>query len=460
LHEFGHALGLAHASTSLPVQYANYNGIDNALNSDDIAGIRAIYGGRSPDRYDAAAANGSFASARNLTSAINPSSKTALVTGLDITTTSDTDYYKFTAPTGGSGTLTLRLQSSGLSLLAPVVRVYNEDQKLLRSVSGAGRYGTTLTVAVSVTAGEPYYVMVDGAESTALGTGAYALTVNFGTGASPTVPEPNTQSANGNPLNGGGGLANREGGLVDDLTVVLTDLVHGVSRLLFSDLQPAGEDHATHSELAGTALILVGALTQETGEPTTAEIAAAPVVELVQVIITPSTGAGSAILPAGFVTRPYTASGLLQQSDSAEPAQPSTDAQAEKRSAAPASATESSEEVPAPPPVDAAPDTTIEPDSTPCSQLDTTPRREACDAYFTEQSWTDGHDSAGAELSYRIPDDDAMVLELAAAVAGSMAVLAASRGSPAGDRAPRQQQLASARPVEDVAGMRRVSLRP
>src|SRR5205807_2244991 len=56
-----------------------------------------------------------------------------------------------------------------------------------------------------------FYVKVQGADSTAMSTGAYALTLNFGTGASPTVPLPNTQTLNGNPISSGGGLAQMGG---------------------------------------------------------------------------------------------------------------------------------------------------------------------------------------------------------------------------------------------------------
>jgi hypothetical protein len=48
---------------------------------------------------------------------------------------------------------------------------------------------------------------VQGADSTAFSTGNYAMTLNFGTGASPTVPLPNTTRPNGNPISGGGGSA-------------------------------------------------------------------------------------------------------------------------------------------------------------------------------------------------------------------------------------------------------------
>ena len=46
LHEFGHALGLAHSSVAGAVMAPYYAGAHRDLEADDIAGIRSIYGGR------------------------------------------------------------------------------------------------------------------------------------------------------------------------------------------------------------------------------------------------------------------------------------------------------------------------------------------------------------------------------------------------------------------------------
>src|SRR5262249_12002421 len=155
------------------------------------------------DAYDAAAPNGSFTTASNINSTINSVALTAVVPNLDITTTSDVDYYKFTAPTGGTGTLSLTVQSTGLSLLAPRVKVYNASQAQLATATGSGSLGSTLTLKVSVTAGQTYYVSVAGANTTPFGTGKYGMILNFGSGPSPTLPRPNTQTLNGSPLSGG-----------------------------------------------------------------------------------------------------------------------------------------------------------------------------------------------------------------------------------------------------------------
>jgi hypothetical protein len=219
-HEIGHALGLACSSVTNSVMYGTYTGAFAALGSDDIAGARSIYSAgaaRTPDAYDTGTNDNSFANAADISSAINSTSLTALLSNLDITSTigslntvtsADLDYYKFTAPAGSASTMTVSVQSAGLSLLSPLVTVYASDQKtVLGTANGKGQYGTTLTLSnIAVTPGSTYYVKVQGADNTVFSTGAYALTLNLGTGANPTVSPPNTQTANGNPLSSGGGV--------------------------------------------------------------------------------------------------------------------------------------------------------------------------------------------------------------------------------------------------------------
>jgi hypothetical protein len=206
-HEFGHALGMTHSTDATAVMYGTYNTRKTDLGSDDIAGIQSIYGARTPDQYDTGAGNNTFGTAADISSQINSTSLTALVTNLNIATTSDLDYFTFAAPAGTAGSFTVTVQSKGLSLLCPALAVYAADQStVLGSVTGLNRTGNTLSLTISnVAAGQRFYVKVGGADTTAFGTGAYALTLNFGTGPSPTVLSPNTQTlATGTPTTGGG----------------------------------------------------------------------------------------------------------------------------------------------------------------------------------------------------------------------------------------------------------------
>jgi hypothetical protein len=211
LHEFGHAFGMGHSSIRSAVMYQSYTGQKQALTSDDASGIQAIYGARQPDIYNSGgASNGSFATAADLMSLLDPVALTAVVNNLDLTSTSGAEYFTVTAPPTTSGTLTVDVQSAGLSLLTPAVTVYAADQAtVLRSASGAGLYnGANLTVTVNgVTAGQQFHVQVTGADTTQFSTGNFALALNFGSGPTPTATPPNTQLLNGATLSGGGALA-------------------------------------------------------------------------------------------------------------------------------------------------------------------------------------------------------------------------------------------------------------
>jgi hypothetical protein len=204
-HEFGHALGLAHSSLTSAIMYSMYTNQKSGLSSDDIAGIQAIYGAPAHDTP-----NNTFSSATNLNGQIDSNTLTAVVTGADLSTAGDLDYYTFTAPHGTSGKLTVTVQSKGLSLLAPTMTVYAADQStVLGSAVGSATLGSTLSVTINgVTAGQAFYVKVGGANTSAFGTGAYALTLNFGTGPAPTVSSPDTKTAATGTASTSGGYAN------------------------------------------------------------------------------------------------------------------------------------------------------------------------------------------------------------------------------------------------------------
>lgn len=208
-HEFGHALGLYHGTTS-SIMASAYPGTKTALTTDDISGIRSIYSAgaaRSKDAYDAVATNETSSTATNITSTINATSKTALITNLDLSTSTDIDWYKFTAPAGSATTLKATVRSLGFSQMDPKLEIYGPTVKVLKSVN-AGTYGATLTATATIAAGSVYYVKVFSADAiAAFKTGKYALTLNMGTGPDPTIPLPNTTVSNGSPISSGGGIA-------------------------------------------------------------------------------------------------------------------------------------------------------------------------------------------------------------------------------------------------------------
>ncbi len=213
-HEFGHTLGMAHSNVVTATMYSAYTGYRTGIDWDDIYGVRAIYNGgnlRTADYNDTVGDNNSFITATDITQHLQ-ADLTILRQNRDISTTSDVDFFKVTAPLATADTIEFRAQSSGLSLLSPNITVYAADlTTVLGSTNALGQYGAnpTVTLVNQVSAGQVIYVKVQGADTTPFGTGKYAIAMSFGGADLPTQLPPNTQTANGNPLQGGGGQATR-----------------------------------------------------------------------------------------------------------------------------------------------------------------------------------------------------------------------------------------------------------
>lgn len=213
LHEFGHALGVYHSTTTTATMYSAYNGVDSALNADDISGIKAIYSAgavRTIDSYDKTKSNSSTSAASVLT--LNATTKSAVVNGLDLTTSTDVDYFKIVVPAGSTTTLKATVVSTGLSLLSPKVEIVVGSTTKATGAAGATEYGSsetaTYTNTTDLAAGKTVYIKVSSANSlAAFKTGKYALVLNMGTGADPAITKPNTTLANGTTLSSGGGYA-------------------------------------------------------------------------------------------------------------------------------------------------------------------------------------------------------------------------------------------------------------
>jgi hypothetical protein len=211
-HEFGHALGLGHTTDSSGDQmWATYNGVKPSLAPDDAAGIRSIYSAgaaRSADRYDTGTGNNTFATATDITGDIVRTKQWAIEDGLDITTTSDVDYFKFTVPRWADADIAITAQSLGLSMLSQKITVYDSNMTTVLGTKTATTNGAQLWVPIyGTTANQVLYIKVEGAVSTAFGTGAYGLTLDLGGALFPTVTIPNTTLKNGTPLHSGGGVA-------------------------------------------------------------------------------------------------------------------------------------------------------------------------------------------------------------------------------------------------------------
>jgi hypothetical protein len=158
--------------------YENYNGKSSGLAPVDVQAIQALYGPRVPDAYEGATGDDSFATAAPLT--------LPDIQG-DISSPTDLDYYRFTVPTGASGTMTVSVQSSGVSLLTPKLSVFDGQQNLIATSTATGlgtgadalhalAFNGDVTITLNnVRPGQTYYFKVESGTQDVFGVGAYRL---------------------------------------------------------------------------------------------------------------------------------------------------------------------------------------------------------------------------------------------------------------------------------------------
>ena len=208
IHEFGHAIGMGHAADSTAAMYPAYNATKQAVNTDDTSGIRTIYNSRQNDYFDANGTNDSTRSADDISSYLDSNGQLTL-SALDSTTpimigTNDIDWYKITVPASTTGTMVVRMQSTGLSLLAPSLAVYNGAGTTRLGQQISYNTGDTVTVTITnVSAGQVYDIRGQGSTTGDSGFGAYGLQVNFGSLTQPPVTAPNTTMAEAADQGGG-----------------------------------------------------------------------------------------------------------------------------------------------------------------------------------------------------------------------------------------------------------------
>lgn len=194
IHEFGHALGMDHSTLSNADMYAYYNGTKTTSSSDDIAGIQSIYGARPGDAFDQAQSNNSYSNATDLTGYL--SNGQTSIPNLDISTSSDTDWYKIVVPRDTNGTMTVTLQSTGLSSLSPHLYIHSSSLSILGSATAAFSYGATVSLTLNnVAPNQFYYIRAVPANGGPSSVGAYGLQVNFVGGTMAPIAPPVTTVA-------------------------------------------------------------------------------------------------------------------------------------------------------------------------------------------------------------------------------------------------------------------------
>jgi hypothetical protein len=85
------------------------------------------------------------------------------------------DFFTFTIPAYFTSSMTVEVQTSGISLLAPQLTVYNGMQLVISSASSTNPGNDAVTYVSYVMPGQTYYFQVAGARSDVFGIGSYRL---------------------------------------------------------------------------------------------------------------------------------------------------------------------------------------------------------------------------------------------------------------------------------------------
>ncbi|MDR3635772.1 MAG: matrixin family metalloprotease [Isosphaeraceae bacterium] len=232
LHELGHTMSLGESSVTTAVMYQYYEGVRQTLTSDDIAGVDSAFGAR------VAGTNTSYTTATPVT--FNGADQ-AVVTGVQVASATNQNWYSVVVPSGTSGTLSVTMQSSNLSSLEPRLTLYNSALQGLAQAS-ATTYGGTVTVTLTgVTAGQTYYVRATANTSGVGSAGAYGLNVNAGTGTMAAIAPPNTAVTIQLDQSAGMQNMNTKGSLSHPVGLVPVDYVeHGHTSARGHKLAPSG----------------------------------------------------------------------------------------------------------------------------------------------------------------------------------------------------------------------------
>jgi hypothetical protein len=303
-HEFGHALGLGESSVSSSVMYGTYNGIKQALASDDIAGIQSIYGTHQFDQFNAGSQrDNTYMTATNINSWISNNSQIA-IPSLDITTAGDSEWFYLSVPASTTGTMSVTVQSSNLSSLSPEFQVYSSSLSLIGQASAKSSLGATISLATSVHSGEGYYIKVLASGGPGP-IGHYGLLVNFGSQSQSPISPPNTVVAqapdqsgftlNSVPADPTKGLP----GLLQGLLTTIGDLTgwvfsYTIDGSLLSDLgltlsaKPGASASLPPVEMASNTALPGGVLNSQGLVPASQSPSMTPAPQVVQVVAAPA----------------------------------------------------------------------------------------------------------------------------------------------------------------------------
>lgn len=186
LHEAGHVFGLEDNADPNSPLHSGTIPTATAPTVQDTANLQALYGVRLADFNETENGKQDNDSFTNATVLVVPSSPTVVAGSVpvliygDITSNSDADYFRLKMPDTYSGPMNVVLRSTGISLLAPHLQVYDQNHQLVQDTISSSSTGDSLTFSLpSAGPNDIYYLKVSGATSDVFGIGGYSLKATF-----------------------------------------------------------------------------------------------------------------------------------------------------------------------------------------------------------------------------------------------------------------------------------------
>jgi hypothetical protein len=179
LHEIGHALGLGPSKNPSSVMFNRYGG-RTALSASDVIAIRSLYGPRVLDETERNHGNASFKRSTRLDFPSSYDGQTPLVAFGNLHSRADIDAFEVRNLSDYSGPITFRVQTDGLSLIAPRLGVYDERGQRIARIDGAEFQGEAVSYTLPASErGSSYFLRIEDAPRAMAGIGRYGVGVTF-----------------------------------------------------------------------------------------------------------------------------------------------------------------------------------------------------------------------------------------------------------------------------------------
>ncbi|HEY2157433.1 MAG TPA: matrixin family metalloprotease, partial [Isosphaeraceae bacterium] len=187
LHEAGHVFGFADSPDPSSFMYNVYEGPVTGLAPGTIPALQALYGAPVPGASEIGPGNPTNGNPGQLqnTNSNQPGVASAAAT---LSSDQDTDVFKF-QPQGGvsyAAGLDVRVQTQGISLLAPTLTVTDASGRVLATSSAGPLAGGVSVHLGGIASNATYYVKVSGSADV-FGVGAFQLTASATNAGTPVV---------------------------------------------------------------------------------------------------------------------------------------------------------------------------------------------------------------------------------------------------------------------------------